>query len=380
MPISKVTLVGHPFVPIGMGEHLRATFRSLRAVGVEASIHDVYKLGDNDPVLRAEMSPYLVEDFGDVNVFCINGDEVEPVLRHLGLDRLPGRANLIYPLWELSRYPEAWAQQLNKFDEVWSTSRFTYDALRNAVDKPVLHLPLAGELYVDRFLGRRHFGLPESSFIFLFFFDFSSYIERKNPLATLRAFEEFCRLRPDDDVRLVIKMKGGHAKQEDYRPFAELIKAAGDRVIVLDRLLSDTEMKNLIRTSDSFLSLHRAEGFGFGLITAMFLGKPVIATGYSGNCDYMTEENSCLVRYDLTPVPNGAYPFWEGQVWADPDVDHAIQHMEHLVCNPDHGRALGTVARRSVRQGFSYRASGLRLQARLIELATSLASHLSFFA
>lgn len=370
MPTAQVTLIGHPFVPIGMGEHLRATFRSLRAAGVAVKVRDVYKLGGDDPAMRAEIAPYLVDDFGELNLFCINGDEVESVLRHLGVDRPPDAGSIIYPLWELSHYPEVWAKQLERFSEVWSTSRFTSEALKNAVNKSVLHMPLAGELYLDRFFGRRHFGLTESSFVFLFFFDFSSYIQRKNPFSVLQAFDEFCKLCPDEDVRLLIKIKGGQGNHEGYGLFAEFVKAAGDRVVVIDKLLSDSEIKNLVRISDSFLSLHRAEGFGFGLISAMFLGKPVIATGYSGNCDFMSEDNSCLVRYQLTPVPPGAYPFWEDQVWAEPDVGHAVQYMERLVRDRDYGRALGAAARRSVRQGFSYRASGLRLRRRLEALGS----------
>src|SRR5438105_15706900 len=123
----QVTLVGHPLAPIGMGEHLRSVFRALRAVGVSVAIRDVYGTGGHDPGIRREVEGHLVRDLNpNINIFCLNGDEVEPALARLK-GTLEGDAyNIIYPLWELSRYPRPWAEQLDRFDEIWTTSKFTY--------------------------------------------------------------------------------------------------------------------------------------------------------------------------------------------------------------------------------------------------------------
>ncbi len=365
---GRVTVIGHPFVPIGMGEHLRAAFRALRSAGLNTAIRDVYGLGDNDSAVRGELAAHLVNDFSEVNIFCVNGDEVEPTLRHLATDVPRVGISVVYPLWELSQYPRLWAEQLSRFDEIWAPSRFTYDAIRASVSRPVVHMPLAGEVRVEKLLGRRHFGVPESSFVFLFFFDFSSYVERKNPFAALRAFEELCKRCPTEDVCLVIKMKGGDAQQKNYEFLRDYVKASKNRVVVIDRLLSDIEIKNLVWCCDCFLSLHRSEGFGFGLIWAMYLGKPVVATGYSGNLDFMTTENSCLVRHTMIPVQEDAYPCWEGQVWAEPDIDDATNKMIRLVSDPGYARNVGIEASRHVRVKFSYRATGLRYLYRIAEL------------
>jgi glycosyltransferase involved in cell wall biosynthesis len=281
---------------------------------------------------------------------------------------------VIYPMWELSRYPKEWADQLNRFDEIWAPSKFTYDSITPAVAKPVVHMPQTGQINVRNFLGRRHFKIPESAFTFLFFFDFTSYLERKNPFAVLQAFEKLCAIRPAEDLCLVIKVKGGEARSQDYETFCEYIARAKGRFIVIDQLLSDNEIKNLVRCCDSFISLHRSEGFGLGLINAMFLEKPVIGTAYSANMDFMTESNSCLVRYRLCEVPEGAYPFAEGQVWADADIDHAVEHMLKLSCERDCARALGREASRHIRVNFSYRATGLRYTDRIAEIVRNRAS------
>jgi glycosyltransferase involved in cell wall biosynthesis len=129
--------------------------------------------------------------------------------------------------------------------------------------------------------------------------------------------------------------------------------------------LSDNEIKNLVRNADVFVSMHRAEGFGRGMAEAMALGRPAVATGYSGNLDFMTPETSLLVGYDLIPVPAGAYPHGEGQVWADPSPDHAADLIEQLLDDPAAAAGLGRRARRHIRTHFSARAVGLRYRERL---------------
>ena len=71
------------------------------------------------------------------------------------------------------------------------------------------------------------------------------------------------------------------------------------------------------------MSLHRAEGFGRGLGEAMALGRLALGTGWSGNVDFMTEKNSLLVRHRMVKLKRDEYPHWQGQSWAEPDLDHA---------------------------------------------------------
>ena len=367
--LESTVLVGHPFALIGMGEHIRGVFRALRAAGMKVSVRDVYGFGGRDPDIQAEFTGSVVQEFSSaINIFCLNGDEIEPALRHLSAQLPRGAANVVYPAWELSKYPAEWAEKLNQFDEIWTASTFTQLSIGASVKKSVLRMPLPGEIKLKSFLGRRYFGIPESSFVFLFFFDFTSYLERKNPFAVLQAFDELCKRRPNDDLYLVIKVKGGEDKRDDHGRFCEYVDRYKARLMVIDKLLSDNEVKNLLRCCDCFLSLHRSEGFGLGMTAAMYLGKPVVATGYSGNLDYMSEGNSCLVRHSLCSVPNGAYPFAGGQVWAEPDIGHAVDHMVRLVSNRDWARGIGENASRDIRVNLSYQAVGLGYRDRIREI------------
>ena len=134
---------------------------------------------------------------------------------------------------------------------------------------------------------------------------------------------------------------------------------------MIDETLSDLDLKSLIAVSDCFVSLHRSEGWGFALCEAMSLGKPVIATAYSGNMDYCNEDTAKLIAYDLIDVRAGDYPHWEGQHWADPDIEAATQAMVELVDDPDAARALGQRARTNLSLNFSHLAIGLRYAERL---------------
>lgn len=368
----QVVIVGHPFAPIGRGEDVRCMFRAFKKAGFSVGIYDVYSFIQPPKEWKEEFGPYLVQELSEkFNIFLINGDEIKPVLEHIG-KKFPSRAyNIISPQWELSHYPEEWAKELNHFNEVWAPSRFVQECLKKATSLPVFHMPYPVEVRVSTFLGRRYFGLPESAFIFLFFFDFKSYMERKNPKAILSAFERICELRSNRDIRLVLKVNEEKGHSGAREEFLRLLHQSRwkERIILLEKNLPEDEMKNLIRCCDCFISLHRSEGFGRGLAEAMYLGKPVIGTAYSGNMDYMTEENSCPVSYTLVKVKEGEYPHAEGQVWAEPDIDEAVSWMLKLIDDPQFGAEIGKKASRTIRVYFSYRAMGLRYLLRLKEIS-----------
>jgi glycosyltransferase involved in cell wall biosynthesis len=202
----------------------------------------------------------------------------------------------------------------------------------------------------------------------LFFFDIASYAQRKNPYAGLSAFRRLLELRPLAQVDFVIKLNNARfagRENEDYAKLLEVLAPFRERVHLIDQVLTDNEIQNLIRCCDSFLSLHRSEGFGRGMAEAMYFGKPVIATGYSGNEDFMTPETTLVVDYRLVPVPPDAYPYGEGQHWAAADVEQAAHHMVRLIDNPAWGRALGRQASQLIRRDFSSLAVGLRYRARV---------------
>jgi len=350
---------------------VRSAFRAIRAAGGSALLRDIYGLNPrDDPDFERGFAASITERLSTgVNIFHINGDEVAQALPHLQDDnRFAAAYNIIYPAWELARYPQVWVPFLERFDEIWAPSRFIQTAIDKATSTPVVHMPLAVDVRMSSFLTRRALGIPEHAFVFLFFFDYSSYMSRKNPFAVLDAFNVLAARHPSAPLHLVIKYKGmGEATKEQRARFEAAI-AQRDNIQIIDRTLSDNEIKNLVRQADCFVSLHRSEGFGRGLAEAMALGVPTIGTNYSGNLDFMSSDNSWLVDYALVPVGAGEYPNGEGQNWAAPNVPHAVALMEDIWLRRDQARARARRGQLDLQRNFSPLAVGLRYLQRLNEI------------
>ncbi|MCW5602695.1 glycosyltransferase [Nitrosomonas sp.] len=104
-----------------------------------------------------------------------------------------------------------------------------------------------------------------------------------------------------------------------------------NRIHIIESTLPRPELLALYKACDCFISLHRAEGFGRGLAEALQLGLHVIATGYSGNVGFCQSPYADLVNYRLIKLKKRQYPHSEGQVWADPDINHAAELMRRFV-------------------------------------------------
>ena len=364
-----VLLIGHPYGVLGIGENIRLSAAACSAAQVPFGIRSVY--GEHGVHVAEVHKDFLFMDKISragayrTNVFHLNADEMGNARKLLGKDLFADRYNIGYWSWELSHFPEAWHPSLQLVDEVWAPSRFIEQAIADKTSSPVIRMPLAVEFPVPQGMTRESFGLSEDRFLFLFFFDFTSYVHRKNPHAVIRAFLQAFPDLSDTRVGLVIKMNGMGLRPKEYQAFLESIDCEDPRIILIDKVLTDRETKSLVKLCDCFLSLHRSEGFGRGLAEAMYLGKPVIATGYSGNLDFTNAHNSCLVDYQLIPVREDEYPFGKGQKWADPDIEHAVWFMKRVVTEPHYAQTIGQHAADFIKIHHSSQAVGTKYRGRL---------------
>jgi glycosyltransferase involved in cell wall biosynthesis len=186
--------------------------------------------------------------------------------------------------------------------------------------------------------------MATDTFVFLFIFDFHSFVDRKNPVGLIQAYKRAFGARTD--VQLLIKSSHSSQHREELRMLQEA--ADGANVRVLDEVLSRSAKHELMMASDCYVSLHRSEGFGLTMAEAMLCGKPVIATGYSGNVDYMTPETSFLVPYKLITLDQTHGPYRAGYHWAQPDLDYATDSMRYVVEHRDSAARLGLRAREHV--------------------------------
>ncbi len=289
-----------------------------------------------------------------VNLFHINPLEASAQFdrrfRLWSRDRL----NVMVPYWELSRLPPSWTPVLAAMDIVLAPSGFVRDAVETCVpgvrciDYPQL-LSLPAGIRPDR----QRWGFADDQFVVVSAFDVDSVIERKNPFGMVEAF---LRAFPEDaDVRLVLKVNYSPERGLDGSPgFVALRDRVADepRVRLMPTVLPYDDVLSLYASADVVASLHRSEGLGLSLMEAMVLGVPVLATGYSGNVDFMTEDNSMLIPYRLIDVDTAYRGYQqaaeEGAQWAEPDLDAAAAALRRLHDDGDLRRRLVEQAKTDV--------------------------------
>jgi glycosyltransferase involved in cell wall biosynthesis len=263
------------------------------------------------------------------NLFVGNPEMLKNALIKLPILPLYQNKNIGLFFWELEKIPNNWLRLNHWIDEIWVQSDFVLQTFKKMTPH-VYKIPFALDLKINKKLNRKSFNLPEKSFIFLFTFDYWSYFERKNPEAIVRAFKKAFGAR--HDVYLLIKTTHAKFYPEKERQLKTLIGPSSN-IELRDEFLPNVEQSSLINLCDAYVSLHRSEGLGLGMAEAMSHGKPVVATNYSGNLEFMNDKNSLLVRCTKTNLKNDSYIYAKNQAWAEPDTNHAAQHMKKIKDN-----------------------------------------------
>lgn len=361
-----INLVGYAHGEFGVAEVLRRYAHALQAGGVPFVVRN-FETGAASRQADRSMQRFLSPEcrYG-VNLFCINADMMPIARQQLGDAVFAGRYNIACWFWELERFPEQWHGAIDIVDEIWVTSPFVRDAIAACTHKPVHIVPIALAANLPEHYSRSEFGLAEGVFLCLYSFDFNSFVVRKNAEGVIAAFRRaFADGRRD--VRLIIKTTNGERFPDALRRLMETA-AGDDRIEVRDGYLDRRQMWALQACCDCYVSLHRSEGLGLGMAECMLLGKPVVATAYSGNLAFMDADNSCLVGYSLIPVEEGDYPAWQGQHWADPDIEQAAAYLARLADDPVYARQIGESAKATVSRRLSAAASLAAVTARLSDI------------
>lgn len=324
-----VNLIGYAFGELGIGEDVRMAAHACHAAGIPFCVID-FPPGSNIRQHDRSIAQWVVDSprYG-INVVCLTALEHLRLFVERGADVFEGRHTIGYWPWELEHWPANWVHCFNLIDEAWASSRHIEQAMRRVSTVPVHYMPMAVRLPAEVDTAappqRARFGLPAGKTLFVFSFDGNSFIERKNPLGVLDAFQ---RAFPagDNSVGLVIKCM----RPDPQNPAWQRIGAAAredDRLIILDAMLDKAEVLELYRACDCFVSLHRAEGFGRGIAEALLLGLDVIATDYGGNVDFCGPAGAHLVPWQPKALKPDDYVEALGNQWAEPDLDAAAQAM-----------------------------------------------------
>ncbi|KAF0162006.1 MAG: glycosyltransferase [Rhodocyclaceae bacterium] len=329
-----LNLIGFAFGELGIGEDVRMAAAACEAAGIPHTVVNISpgkNLRQKDLALTGKVNPAASLDEQApyaVNVFCLTGFDTARAFIEKGEALFGGRHNIGWWPWELPVWPHEWQLAFDLVDEVWAATKFTEAVYRKGTNKPVNLMPLPASVSRVKPMSRRELGLPEGVFLFLYVFDFNSYLDRKNPWAAVDAFLNAFP-KQDLSVRLVLKTMNSRPDEPRWLDFQRLCRK-DKRIVLLERTMDRGEVLGLIQACDACVSLHRSEGFGRTLAEAMLFGKAVVATDFSGNVDFLTAQTGFPVKWQRRAVKPGEYPFVteaDGAWWAEPDIADAARQL-----------------------------------------------------
>jgi glycosyltransferase involved in cell wall biosynthesis len=356
-PLPGLNFFGYPGVESGVGQAGRLLVEAAAAVGLAATSQT--SLITPGPTAPATGPTPTAEWTFDTNVFCVNADALGVNLTSLPEVPHHERRRAGVWFWEAEIFPEKWYPAFDMVDEVWAPSRFIADALERTGRGPVraLQFPIPVPTWTST-ATRADLGLPEG-FLVLFTFDWDSVRERKNPDGLMEAYAR--AFSPADGAHLVLKSING---QHHWAELEQLTMSV-DRpdIHIIDALWPGWQVKAAMEQCDCYASLHRSEGLGLTMGEAMALGKPVVASAWSGNMDFMTADTASLIPVSLTPIPESTPVYGHCGRWAEPDLDAAAAALRRVHDDPRGAQAMGQRARAHLAAHRSLEATGRALAA-----------------
>lgn len=350
----SVNVIGYLTASNGVGQISRSYMAGLRHLNIPCGETDLTVKPD---AKRMDCNGYSqpAAFTGALNLIVANPvpSDLYHLVRSAGLTTLRQAYNIGSWWWELSSSPPfSWRQGLSIVDEIWAGSTFLQKVFAESYPVPVKLVPPIIAVNPHGTITREDLHLSNEEFIFLFICDFLSVPERKNPLGIVEAFLRMA-FSPSEPVRLVIKVWNEQFYPEYWQRLQH--SCQGLSVTLINEEMQRHQVDSLIQLSDCYVSLHRSEGFGLTMAEAMLAGKPVVGTAWSGNMDFMNDDNSYPVAYKLEEIQGGNWPYTRG-CWADPDKNAAASILRQIFENREVAQAKAARGRETIRSRYSLEA------------------------
>lgn len=366
-PKEGILFVGYVEAGLGLGESLRNLIDSTALTAVPFAIYPFNVNVESRFIGPFRPECYDCEQRFEINVIEIASDQLPSVMHELGEIRTADSYNILRTYWELPQAPQSWAPILAGINEIWAPTTFVADAFRPIFAGTITLIPPCVEIRQEISGDRTRFGLSEEAFYFIFSFDYFSFPARKNPVGVVRAFQEAFP-RGDEKVGLIIKSTSAPDQYPEIKAIIRQAARHDSRIKIIDRVLTRSDILSLINCSDCYVSLHRSEGFGLGMVEAMALGKPVIGTAFSGNTDFLTEQTGFPVPYARRPVRPNEYVYADHQSWAEPDQKSAVEIMRIVAEDRDATSTIAQNGRAYVSTHYGRAEVARRVEARIAEI------------
>lgn len=337
----------------GLGTAARSLAKAVRFAGFEVDLWCFSLVGGE---LRPASHHAGRRPRFSINLMLANADQLMRLFAAYPEGHFDDAYNIAVWQWELAAFRPDWFYEFEGLNEVWTNSAFQARAIGSIAPVPVrnVHLPVeACDLSRDEFCDE--FGIPRDRFTFFLSFDVGSTLLRKNPGLAIEAFIALHERFPH--THLVIKFHGSANDPSTLRLLLRQI-AGNPNITVIGARLNHIEFAKLRASCDCLVSSHRSEGYGLQVAEFMARGKAVIATAYSGVCDFFDAGVGYPIAYDLVELDESAGPYRKGSIWAEPRLDSLLEQMERLLTDPEDAASRRLRAKERMASLFSLEAIG----------------------
>lgn len=351
----------------GLGEAVRLIIKAFNNAEVPVSLIN-YDINTNHRHKDDTFTNYDKEAIYPINLVLLGPTEGKRVVLHYpDKSFFKDKYNIFYLNWESEYISPEFVDNLSFYDEIWVPAQYCKDTLDKFFDLPVKVVPYPIEIEVDdeKEVEVENF-YPNDSFNFLFMFDYNSTLERKNTLKLIDAFEKAFG-KEDESVCLIIKT----SKSDRFTTEKNLLesKIIGFKNIkIVEKIYDKPVLHKIIKACDAYVSLHKSEGFGLTMAEAMYYGNPVIATNYSGNLQFMNDENSFLVDFEKSKISSSNLNYDSETLWSEPNVEHAAEQMKIVRENSDFVKSKAAKGQETILTDLSAKKIGMLVKNRVEEI------------
>lgn len=345
--MNGINVIGHVNGQFGLGKALRLNLKAMETAGINHKVFD-YTTTPKETFLNFKYR---------INFIQISLNEIDNFLKTTPSAFFENKYSILFLVWESENVAPKFQEIINLFDEIWTASSYCKEVFQKFYNGPITVTPHPVEISVkntsNKFVSEIY---AENRLSFLYIFDFNSSAIRKNPFFLVNVFIEASK-RLDNKIELILKTSNSEHHPKDFAKLQNQIKAF-ENIKLIDDRLSRNDLNNLLNNCNSYISLHHSEGFGLTIAEAMFLGKPTIATNYSGNTEYMNKSNSYLVDSLITPIENPDVHFDKNTIWSNPDFEDSIQKIIAVFLDSENTNIKGLEAKKYISDRLSYKSVG----------------------
>ncbi|WP_134338285.1 glycosyltransferase [Flavobacterium psychrophilum] len=359
-----VNVFGYINGEFGLGEAVRLLIKAMQNVDIPVALINL-DIKTNHRHEDKTFENFTKEAPYSINLVLLGPGEASLPLTYFEDSGLfKNKYNIYYLNWESEYFPQEYVDNISFFDEIWVPAKYCQNVISKVTNIPVtvIHYPI--EIVIPDTIDEEAENFyNKSSFNFLFIFDYNSTLERKNPINLIKAFKKAFD-KNDKSVSLTIKTSRATRFAKEKSKLLDEIDGY-ENIHIVEKIFEKDTLHNIIKGCDSYVSLHRSEGFGLTMAEAMFFGKPVIATGYSGNLDFMNSENSFLVDYKTCTVNSKIINYDKNTIWSNPDFEHMAELMKKVKENSDTIKAIAKKGNETILHDFSTSKIGNQIKHRV---------------